>query len=56
MCGSDERPRPDELDDLLDLVAELVAWLRVGTFDEAPGERETQDRAHDVLARYRRAE
>jgi hypothetical protein len=28
------------VEDLLDLIEQLAGWLRVGTFDEEPGERE----------------
>jgi len=57
--GRDERfPEGDKaakVKELLDLIEELVGWLRVGTFDEEDGERELRDRARELLARYRRA-
>ncbi len=49
---------PDDFDDLdlgelLDVIEQLANWLRVGTFDEADGERELRNRAEALLARYR---
>jgi hypothetical protein len=44
-----------QLDELLDVIEQLRAFLRVATFDEDPGEREADDRTEVVLARYRPA-
>lgn len=44
-----------DLAELLDLIEQLVDWLRVSTFDELDGEREVAERAKALLARYRRA-
>ncbi len=49
MCSHGE-----QTDELLDLIAELIPWLRAGTFDAEP-EEETRDRARAVLTRYRPA-
>jgi hypothetical protein len=45
-----------DLAELLDVIEQLADWLRVGTFDEAEGEREVRDRAKALVARYRRAD
>ncbi len=52
-----ERPdaRPPEIRELLDLIEELVRWLRVATFEEQDGEREMRDRVRELLGRYKRA-
>lgn len=39
--------------ELLDVIEELIPWLRAGTFDAEPGEEEARDRAQAVLARHR---
>jgi len=44
-----------QTDELLDLIEELIPWLRAGTFDAEPGEEEMRDRARAVLKRYRPA-
>ena len=42
----------EENAELRGLMSELLAWLRVGTFDEAEGEREIRERARGLLDRY----
>lgn len=42
-----------DLSELLDVVQDLIGWLRDGTFDEAEGEAEAARRARSVLSRYR---
>ena len=44
-----------DLEELLNLIAHLMAWLRVESFDEAEGEREAFERAQRVLLRYGKA-
>ena len=56
-AGGDEPPLLPSLDaldlgELLDLVEQLLGWLRVSTFDELEGERDAADRAKALLARY----
>jgi hypothetical protein len=44
-----------DLAELLDVIDELMHWLRVGTFEEEEGEREVRDRAGRIRDRYRLA-
>jgi hypothetical protein len=52
-----ERHTPEQhepqVDELLDLISDLVAFSRAGTFDAAPGELSVWRRANTLLARYR---
>jgi hypothetical protein len=44
-----------DLGELLDVIAALVGYLRVNTYDEQPRESDVKDRARCLLDRYRDA-
>lgn len=44
---------PADLAKLLDMIADLMEFSRAYTFDEAPDEAETYERAEQLLRRYR---
>jgi hypothetical protein len=54
MESPDQKDETPTTEVLLDVIEELLGWLRVGTFDEEPGERKAADRARELLVRFRR--